>query len=456
MGPRAMVRICPEMEHGDQGNLRGQVLGGKYLVGDMIGAGGMGVVYEATHVELKTPCALKVVASGRDDPAYGKRLLREARVLATLSGPHAVRVLDAGRLSDASPYVVMERLRGEPLSELLKRRRSLPLDRALNFAWQICEAVKEAHAHGIIHRDIKPSNVFVVNDTSIKVLDFGLALRLDRASHDSTMTTSEFAGSPAYMSPEQIRGRSEIDQRSDIWSIGVVLFEMVTGRLPFDGANKGALLAAVVADPEARLRQYVPECPPELDRLTADCLEKNPADRPRNVPELQTRIEVLLANGRLPDSHAIRPGMESVSAVSVSTLTGSPSFARRLKRGRSVRLGAVLLVALALSLVATWVARGGGSRAEADDQKPETGLAKRPPEANEPRSALVPAPRARSESRFDLAPAALQAPATEPEPPAASTDPRPPRQNAERARESPVSTPDASPSAVLRTIETRH
>jgi serine/threonine protein kinase len=277
----------------DPANLKGELLGGKYRLGDVIGAGGMGVVYEATHTELRTPCAVKVVDPARGDPVQFKRLVREARVLALLSGPHAVRVLDAGRLPEGSPYLVMERLAGEPLSELLKREGRLPCKQAIDFAGQICAAVGEAHAAGIIHRDIKPSNVFVVAKDHIKVLDFGLATRFGPASEDSTATASEFAGSPRYMSPEQIRSSGEVTPSSDLWSIAVLLFEMLTGRLPFDGPSTGALLAAIVADPAMRLKSILADAPLELDRLIADCLEKNPDNRPKDAAEVRGRLEAL-------------------------------------------------------------------------------------------------------------------------------------------------------------------
>jgi serine/threonine protein kinase len=289
----------------DQPNLSGELLAGKYRVGDVIGTGGMGIVYAATHTELRVPCAVKVIARARHDSNHAKRLIREARMLATLSGPYSVRVLDAGRMLDGSPYLVMERLMGEPLSELLRRNGALPLGRALTFARQICAAVREVHARGIIHRDLKPSNVFVLDEERIKVLDFGLAMRFDGSGHDSTATASEFAGSPSYMSPEQIRASADVTPASDIWSLGVLTFEMLTGQLPFDGANKGAILAAIVADPPTRLAEVLPSAPPELDRLLADCLEKNPRDRPASVAEIQARLEAIAANER--DSAAIAP-----------------------------------------------------------------------------------------------------------------------------------------------------
>jgi hypothetical protein len=175
------------------------------------------------------------------------------------------------------------------------------------------------------------------------------------------------------------------------------------------------------------------------------------------VAELQARIEAVLTDGKLPDPQAVGTRAAPISTESVSTLTASPSFALQQKAGRSVRLGRVLLIVLVLSLIATWIALDGGPGTQADDHNPETAPEQRLPEANEPRRALTPAPRARSESHGDLAPAALKAPEAEPAAQAATTASRLPRPSAERGRDiRSAPTPEATPSAVLRTIETRH
>jgi eukaryotic-like serine/threonine-protein kinase len=338
----------------DRTNLRGELLGGKYLLGEVIGAGGMGVVYEATHRELRTPCAVKVVAPARGDPAQSRRLLREARVLAELSGPYAVRVLDAGRLPGDSPYLVMERLSGEPLSELLKRVGKLETAQAVTFAWQICAALGEAHARGIIHRDIKPSNVFVLAPDRIKVLDFGLATRFGSLHEDSFATTSEFAGSPRYMSPEQIRASAEVTPRADLWSLAVLLFEMLTGRLPFEASNTGALLAAIVADPATRLREVAPDAPAELDRLIADCLEKNATDRPSGAALVQARLEAVGAPALgTPFAIEVR-GREQLAPESArSTLSGGTAVPRDVLRTKRAVRAVVAVAAVAAVAVLT-------------------------------------------------------------------------------------------------------
>jgi eukaryotic-like serine/threonine-protein kinase len=216
-------------------------------------------------------------------------------------------------------------------------------------AWQVAAAIREAHARGIIHRDLKPSNVFVTHDANVKVLDFGLATRSVRGPDDSTSTSSSFAGSPRYMSPEQIRSSADVTPSTDVWSLGVLLFEMVTCKLPFAAANTTGMLAAIVADPATRLRELLPGAPADLDRLIADCLEKNAADRP-SIEDVALRLEQLQARSGAP--------FEPEEAAGDSTLT-SPPFAaqsstldRRPQRARLLLalVGGALLVALAGAL----------------------------------------------------------------------------------------------------------
>jgi eukaryotic-like serine/threonine-protein kinase len=418
-----------------EANLSGELVGGKYRLGVVIGSGGMGVVYEAVHTELRSPCAVKVVNRHRADTGESKRLLREARVLAQLRGPHAVRVFDAGRLPDGSPYLVLERLTGEPLSARLAASGALPVAQALSFAWQMCEAVREAHAHGIVHRDLKPSNVFVLSEDFVKVLDFGLALRIDASEQDSTATASCFAGSPRYMSPEQIRASADVSPSTDIWALGVVLFEMLTGRSPFDGAGAGAILASIVADPANRLREFVPSAPPELDRLIADCLEKSPSDRPASPEHIQRRLEALGA--RPPSGAAQREGPAAPASRSAppatneaaSTVADAPGPAKVGRwRHRLPWLGLAAALGVVPSL--SWLSGRSGpapassppvARAAAWSPVAETGrsggvpstsaLAGTPP----PIASGVPSPRAPPPARQSPHPGAAPTRAREPD-----------------------------------------
>jgi serine/threonine protein kinase len=359
--------------------------------------------------------------------------------LAELSGPYAVRVLDAGRLPGDSPYLVMERLSGEPLSELLKRAGKLPCAQAVSFAWQICAALGEAHARGIIHRDIKPSNVFVLAPDRIKVLDFGLATRFGSSHDDSTATSSEFAGSPRYMSPEQIRASAEVTPRADLWSVAVLLFEMLTGRLPFDGANTGALLAAIVADPATRLREVAPDAPPELDRLIADCLEKNPADRPLGAAEVQGRLGVVAApaigtpfTSEVGDVDVLSPESDHSTLSDGNAVPFEPPRTRRVVRALAALATLAVLAALGRVL---WRPEASPHVARLDPASERgTEAARIPPVAATPRILGAAAK-----------PIASEEPAVSTRAPEPAARPK-----------SPVAAPRASGQRVLDAIDTRH
>jgi serine/threonine-protein kinase len=207
------------------------VVSGRYRIGSLIGAGGMGLVYEAEHLGLGLQVALKVLRPELlDDDRMIALLQQEARCMARLRGEHMVRVLDEGRLETGLPFFVMERLHGLDLRAVLQSCSSLPVVLTVDYARQVCAALTEAHAAGIIHRDIKPSNLFVTPHASgrsrLKLIDFGIAQR------GGTWTRSEPLGTTAYASPEQIETPDRLDERSDIWSLGVVVFEALTGSLP--------------------------------------------------------------------------------------------------------------------------------------------------------------------------------------------------------------------------------
>jgi serine/threonine-protein kinase len=360
-------------------------------------------------------------------------------VLAKLSGPHAVRVLDAGRLPDGSPYLVMERLTGEPLSARLESGGPLPLAQALTFARQVCDAVSEAHSCGIVHRDLKPSNVFMLGEDRIKVLDFGLAMRLDAVGQDSVVTRSEFAGSPRYMSPEQIRASADVTPSTDVWSLGVLLFEMLTGRQPFEGVNTGAVLASIVADPGTRLRELLPSAPPELDRLIADCLEKNPADRPESTAAVRARLDAITSGGSsVDDFPSVRP---SVPAQEPDDATVADPVSRR-RNGDSRerwRLVAWLLAGAALTLLVALALYDQGE-APAKQTEPHVGQTQEPAPTTE-RAALRPAVEA-SERPQRAQP--IEVVTVKDTPPGAP-------QAAKSAPSRPPQTPD-----VLDAIRTRH
>ncbi len=267
----------------------GTVFVGKYRIDKVLGIGGMGVVYGAFHMHLEESVALKLIRPECVEPEFVARFLREGRAVVKIKSEHVARVLDVGEDERGQPYLVMEHLRGHDLGSVVG---ALPFPMAVDYVVQACDALAHAHGLGIVHRDIKPSNLFAsteLDGTCVKVLDFGIAKApvVEGAPGNFALTrTGGTMGSPLYMSPEQIRSLKEVDQRADIWSLGVVLFELVTGRMPFDGHSLAALAASIMVDEPLAMRTTRPEVPPGLDAVVARCLEKKAEKRFANVAEL--------------------------------------------------------------------------------------------------------------------------------------------------------------------------
>jgi serine/threonine-protein kinase len=214
------------------------------------------------------------------------RFEREARAAAKIKNEHSVKVYDVGTLDDGTPYMVMEYLEGEDVETLLRRRRSLPIDQAIDVALQACEVLSEAHTLGIVHRDLKPANLFCVRRPdgrrSLKVLDFGIS----KMMAENLTAVHGIMGSPAYMSPEQIRSAQSVDERADIWAMGIVLYEMLTGLTPFNARTLPAILTNIATQPMPSVRRYRLDVPARLDAVIQRCLEKDPADRYASAAEL--------------------------------------------------------------------------------------------------------------------------------------------------------------------------
>jgi serine/threonine-protein kinase len=269
----------------------GAIFAGKYRVDRVLGSGGMGMVLKAKHVELDGWVAIKVLLPGVAGPDRIARFTREARAAAKLKGDNVARVIDLGTVEGGMPYMVMEYLEGEDLDQRLRRCGPLQVAEAIDFVTQACEAMAEAHAHGIVHRDLKNANLFIVTQPDgserIKVLDFGIAkvLANDETGQGESMTrTLAIMGSPTYMSPEQLKSTRNVDARADIWALGVILYELLTERVPFDGDGMGELYANIAWAPPAPLdRSDVPEA---LEAIVRRCLEKCRDKRFRNVAEL--------------------------------------------------------------------------------------------------------------------------------------------------------------------------
>lgn len=277
----------------------GELVNGKYRVDGTAGTGGMGVVLIATHVELGHRVAIKVLAhdEGTNDTAI-ERFLREGKAAASLRSDHVVRIYDVGRLESGVPFMVMELLIGEDLGSYVNTHGPVEPTQAVDWILQACNAIAEAHTTGIIHRDLKPANLFLTQRSDgsdcVKVLDFGISKRLTSPDADpcqaSLTATRQIVGSPAYMSPEQVRNSRDVDHRVDIWALGMTLYEFLSGRPAFFADTFPAVCAAIAADAPVPLREVVPGIPQGLEQIVMQCLEKDPAKRFASVSDLTATL----------------------------------------------------------------------------------------------------------------------------------------------------------------------
>ncbi len=273
----------------------GDILAGKYRVERVLGVGGMGVVVAAHHIRLDMKVALKFLLPAMlGDAEAVARFAREARAAVRITNEHVARVTDVGTLDNGAPYIVMEYLEGEDLGEWLRQRGALPIDLAVDFVLQACVAIADAHGLGIVHRDLKPANLFCCvrrsdGQSIIKVLDFGISkvTSVDPSSPAGSVTqTGALMGSPLYMSPEQMQSPRSVDAQTDIWAVGVILYQLLTGRVPFEGQTiaEVAVKAATQAPPP--MRDFQPDVPAALEAVICKCLEKQRHQRYANVSEL--------------------------------------------------------------------------------------------------------------------------------------------------------------------------
>ena len=273
---------------------KGEVIGGQYRVEEILGIGAMGIVYAAHDLPRDERVAIKVLR--HELAAYPhavKRFAQEAQTAARIKNEHVTRVFAIGELPDRTPYIVMEALEGEDLGRRIAKRGPLRVDEAAAFVLQACEALAEAHALGIAHRDLKPSNLFCAQrpdgGVSIKVLDFGTSkiAPLATPSSDIGRTSARTAvGSPYYMSPEQMQSAPDVDHRSDIWALGVILFELLTREVPFDGSTLPEVCIKVATRAPRSLRALRNDVPADVEATISKCLEKEPARRFQSVAEL--------------------------------------------------------------------------------------------------------------------------------------------------------------------------
>jgi serine/threonine-protein kinase len=281
----------------------GDILGGKYRVERLLGRGGVGAVFAATHLELDELVAIKVLHGDAQSAKSMARFQREARAAVRLKSQHVARVLDVDRLPNGGRYMVLEYLEGQDLHRLVRQRGRIPMPYAATYILQACEGLAEAHALGMVHRDIKLQNLFLTTGADgaplVKILDFGM-VKVSRAETGETgvrekeaslTDPSTIIGSLRYMAPEQLRGEGKLDARADVWALGVCLHYLISGEPPFPEEHLGALYAAISGRPVTRLDAIDKTIPSELADLVEHALEKNVTRRFQDVRELAEALE---------------------------------------------------------------------------------------------------------------------------------------------------------------------
>jgi eukaryotic-like serine/threonine-protein kinase len=355
----------------------GDILAGKYRVERVLGAGGMGVVVAAHHMQLDEKVALKfLLPQALDDREAVARFAREARAAVKIKSEHVARIIDVGTLPNGAPFIVMEYLEGGDLAAWLKQRGALPVEQAVEFVLQACVAVADAHALGIVHRDLKPANLFCVRRSdgqlSIKVLDFGISKMTDRSgvAAGAATATSALMGSPLYMSPEQMRSAKDVDARTDLWALGVILFELVTGRPVFLGESVTELAIRVANEAPPAIRTFRPDVPSGLEAIVFKCLEKDRRQRYRNVAELAVALlefgpkrakgsveritGILQAAGLSASALALPPSPQPGAGTMVAPETVAPvgRTATIRPRGRTAVVSLIGIVGVSVAAVA--------------------------------------------------------------------------------------------------------
>jgi serine/threonine-protein kinase len=334
----------------------GDVVANKYRVERLVGRGGMAWVFEATHLWLPQRVALKVlrIDTSTDNTEALTRFRREARAAASVSGEATVRVLDVGTLPCGSPFLVMEYLEGRDLESVIDRKTCLPVAVAVDYALQACEGLAETHAAGIVHRDLKPSNLFLTRtpdgSVRVKLLDFGISKFADPSMNGHRVTgTREIVGSPVYMSPEQMRSSEYIDQRSDIWSMGVILYELLAhGQSPFAAPTLAEICARVLDHKPMTIGSIRRRVPRALEGIVFRCLEKQPARRFQTVADLASALAPFGPPDARRRSDRIRRLVEESSVGSAPVPHERPRWRRRVSLAVSVAVAGMITLSVAL------------------------------------------------------------------------------------------------------------
>jgi serine/threonine-protein kinase len=420
----------------------GDILAGKFRIERVLGVGGMGMVVSAMHIHLDERVAIKfLLPEALGNPEAVARFGREARAAVKIKSEHVARVIDVGALESGAPYMVMELLRGRDLGQQLRETGALPLPLAVEYVLQACEALAEAHAIGIVHRDLKPANLFLTmradGSPCVKVLDFGISKVAVPSGSGSDMgmtRTQAIMGSPLYMSPEQMASARDVDQRSDVWAVGTVLYELITGRVPFEAETMPQLCTMILHREPPPLRSIRPELPEAIEGVIMRCLRKDRAQRYPNVgalardlaafapdagPRSAERISRVLSSSGMSSTELSSSNLDAHTAASN---TGSQAWGgTQVSRGnRAVWLG--LLAAAGLIAVAVVVWQGSRPDAAPAPDVSAAAAPKPPAEvatpAGAPPPALAPAPLATSGSEMSAdAPPAASSASTKPQVP---------------------------------------
>jgi serine/threonine protein kinase len=435
------------------------LVAGKYEVVRLIGRGGMGSVWEGRHVSLGTRVAIKFIDKQHAESEEARsRFVNEARAAATIETKHAIRIFDHGMTEEGRPYIVMEMLVGEALDTRIERLGQISLQETARVLAQVCRALQRAHFAGIIHRDLKPENIFLVHasdddDETAKVLDFGIAKIMGPPGTGLTSSTKTGAvlGTPCYMSPEQARGLKNLDYRSDLWSLGVIAYRCVTGRLPFEGESVGDLLVKICTSPPPLPSSTVPELPSSFDAWFFRALAREPADRFASASELGEALAMTAgvsvrrgpASGSLLRSidpmvaapsatpQPSSPGVTSAGGLAASPVPAKASRGRLFVALAAVLVGASIGAAAVVKLAAPTRAAGSpGEGAPANTTTTTTATTTATPTAASTLVALSssssPSPPPRLAPRPIAAPAktaTIPAPAHAAKAPPASADP---------------------------------
>jgi len=359
----------------------GDVILGKYRVERVIGLGGMGAVVSARHLQLEERVAIKfLLPEMLSKEEVVQRFLREAKAAIRIRSEHCVRVLDVGTLESGAPYMVMEYLEGQDLAAVADGNRRLPIPDVVDWVLQAGEALAEAHALGIVHRDLKPANLFLTRradgTASVKVLDFGISKQAASGADAGVTKTQAVLGSPRYMSPEQMRSTKDVDARADVWALGAVVHELVSGHPPFDAETMTALCAAILQDPPRSMRATRPDAPPQLEAVVRAALEKDRDRRFANVAQLAAalapfgsptsrasaeriaRVLNVPGGGAMVNTgagfafHQGRPGFSSGPPQAMAATTGGSSVANAT-RGTGPSPGAIVGAVIALLVFAS-------------------------------------------------------------------------------------------------------